>query len=63
MSTRRTLGTGPTDPTTSTPTAPRLLPAERTEHEHHAVPVDPPAAESAPRSWRTLGQGTDRHRR
>ncbi|WP_158718038.1 hypothetical protein [Streptomyces sp. NRRL F-2664] len=62
MSTRRTLGTGPTDPTTSTPTAPRLLPAERIEQEHQGVPVAPPAAESAPRSRRTLGQA-DRHRR
>ncbi|MFB9594030.1 hypothetical protein [Streptomyces racemochromogenes] len=60
MSTRRTLGTGPTDPTTPTSAAPRRLPAERIEHEHQEVSLEPSAG-TAPRSRRTLGHGGGHH--
>ncbi|MER5417895.1 hypothetical protein [Streptomyces virginiae] len=53
---RRVLGTGPTmsTRTTPTPTAPRLLPAERGEHDEHQDDV---VEHQNLRGRRTLGTG------
>lgn len=56
---RRPLGTGPTTTTRSTATssAPRLLPAERVEHEQLLADVDEDQDVAVRKGRRILGQG------